>query len=221
MIQTLTYQDIINLEKRFRSTLINSISGFKSLQLVGTLSADDKSNLAVFNSIFHLGANPALIGMVARPDGTEHSTLKNIISQRFYTLNNVKESFYKEAHQTSARYPEGESEFGLCGFTEQYIYDFKVPFVQESSIKIGLELKQVIPVELNHTRIIIGEIKLIEFDNAILSDDGFLNLNEAGSVTVAGLHSYYLSNLLARLDYAKPGKAPQPLIIHSKNTANQ
>ncbi|WP_026897831.1 flavin reductase family protein [Daejeonella oryzae] len=215
MIQTFSHTDLNNLDNRFRSTLINSISGFKSLQLVGTLSPDDRSNLAVFNSIFHLGANPPLIGMVVRPDGNEHSTLKNIISQKFYTLNNVRESFYKDAHQTSARYAEGDSEFKNCNFTEQYISDFSAPFVGESNIKIGLELKQIIPVELNNTNIIIGEIKLIQFEDGILSDDGFINLNQAGSVTVAGLDSYYTTAPLSRLAYAKPGK--EPMIINNQN----
>ena len=208
MFKRFTNGDIEKLEKQFRTNLINSVSGFKSLQLVGTLNENNEANLAVFNSIFHLGANPPLLGMVLRPGGNENSTLKNIIAQKKYTLNNVKESFYKQAHQTSARYLDGESEFEKCGLKEYYADDFKIPFVAQSSVKIGLALKQVIPVELNDTTIVIGEIELIELEDKILLEDGFVDLNMGGSLTVAGLDSYYSTTPLARLSYAKPGTEP-------------
>lgn len=208
MFKEFTNGDIGKLEKQFRTNLINSISGFKSLQLVGTLSANDEPNLAVFNSIFHLGASPSLLGMVLRPQGNENSTLMNIIAQKQYTLNNVMESFYKQAHQTSARYFNGESEFEKCNLKEHYANGFKAPFVAQSSIKIGLALKQIIPVELNNTTIVIGEIQLIEIDDMILKDDGFVDLNMGGSLTVAGLDSYYATTPLARLSYAKSGTEP-------------
>lgn len=211
MFQRFTDSDIQKLGKRYKTNLINSISGFKSLQLVGTLSENGEPNLAVFNSIFHLGANPPLIGMVIRPEGNDHSTLKNIIATEFYTLNNVTESFYKQAHQTSARYLSGESEFEKCNLNEHYVGDFKAPFVAQSSIKIGLALRQLLPVELNGTTIVIGEIQLIEIDDSLLAEDGFIDLSMAGSLTVAGLDAYYSTSPLSRLTYAKPGTEPQEL----------
>src|SRR3990167_5861750 len=91
------------MDKRFRATFINSLPGYKCLQLVGTLNENGHSNLGIFNSIFHLGAAPALLGMVLRPDSVEHDTLKNIKKSGFYTFNNVLSSFFEKAHQTSAR----------------------------------------------------------------------------------------------------------------------
>ncbi|MCJ8275234.1 MAG: flavin reductase family protein, partial [Bdellovibrionales bacterium] len=57
--------------KRAWIKLVNSLSGFKSANLVGTQSKDGQTNLAMFSSFFHLGANPPLMGFVLRP----HSTL--------------------------------------------------------------------------------------------------------------------------------------------------
>src|SRR6476646_267704 len=121
--------DILRMEQRFRKTFINSISGFKSLQLVGTKNKDEATNLAIFNSIFHVGASPPYIGFVVRPDGNQHETMSNILETKHYTLNNVLESNFLAAHQTSARYLAGQSEFKECGFTEEYIKGFKAPFV--------------------------------------------------------------------------------------------
>lgn len=206
-----TSKELSEQEKPYRTNFINSLSGFKSLQLLGTKNQDGVTNLAVFNSVFHVGANPPYVGLVVRPDGPEHDTLKNILSQEHYTLNNVKEEFYQQAHQTSARYISGESEFKACDFEEEYIAGFPVPFVKESSIQIGLKLKEVIPVKANGTTIVIGEIVLIRLDEKYLLDDGMLDLEAAGSITVAGLDSYHRTQKIGRLAYAKPGIEPKEL----------
>ena len=206
-----TSKELIEQEKPYRTNFINSLSGFKSLQLLGTKNQDGVTNLAVFNSTFHVGANPPYLGLVVRPDGPEHDTLKNILGQEHCTLNNVKEAFYQQAHQTSARYVSGESEFKACDFEEEYIAGFPVPFVKESSIQIGLKLKEVIPVKANGTTIVIGEIVLIRLDEKYLLDDGMVNLEAAGSITVAGLDSYHRTQKIGRLAYAKPGIEPKKL----------
>jgi len=208
---TFSSQELADQEKRYRTNFINSLSGFKSLQLLGTTNADGLPNLAVFNSVFHVGANPPYIGLVVRPEGPEHDTLRNIISKGFYTLNNVYEEFYQQAHQTSARYASGESEFTACGLQEEYIDDFPVPFVQESSIQIGLKLKETLSVASNGTTIIIGEVVLIRMNEAYILEDGTIDLEAAGSLTVAGLDSYHRTQKIGRLAYAKPGIAPKEL----------
>ena len=101
--------DIESFEQRYRANFINSLSGYKSAYLVGT-QGKDNSNLAIFNSVFHIGANPALIGMISRPNSVPRHTLENIRLNKFYTLNHVETSFLKQAHQTSARYESYQSE---------------------------------------------------------------------------------------------------------------
>jgi hypothetical protein len=55
-------EQIENLDKIFRINLINSCSGYKSANLIGTISDKGVKNLAVFSSITHLGSNPPLLG---------------------------------------------------------------------------------------------------------------------------------------------------------------
>ncbi|MBT4839378.1 MAG: flavin oxidoreductase, partial [Flavobacteriaceae bacterium] len=47
--------DLEELPSRYRANLINSCTGYKSLNLIGTQDSDGNKNLAVFNSIIHLG----------------------------------------------------------------------------------------------------------------------------------------------------------------------
>jgi flavin reductase (DIM6/NTAB) family NADH-FMN oxidoreductase RutF len=204
MKKSFSKKDIADLEQRYRANFINSIEGFKALNLVGTINDSGISNLAPFNSIFHIGAHPPLIGMVSRPDSVDRHTLENIKKSGTYTLNHVNEAIFRQTHQTAARYDGGVSEFKAVGLTEQFKSDFSAPFVKESNVKIGLELREIKPIELNGTYIIIGEVVNIELESDSIADDGFIDIQKHGSITVAGLDAYYKTTLLERLPYAKP-----------------
>lgn len=201
--------DQINqLEKQYRISLINSLVGYKSLNLLGTISKEGITNLCIISSAFHLGANPPLLGLVIRPERAHNDTLTNIKSTGQYTLNNVLPEWYMQAHQTSASYAAGISEFDTCGFQKLYADGFKAPFVKQSNIRIGLELREIIDVELNGTTILIGEIVQILADDAMITEDGTVDHIKAKTMTVAGLDTYFLPQPIGRLAYAKPGIEP-------------
>ena len=107
--------DLLKLESRYRANLINSLCGFKALQLIGTKSQEGLANLSLINSAFHLGANPPLMGYIQRPHTVEKHTFENILETKKYTFSNILNDYKKEAHQTSAKYPRAVSEFEACG----------------------------------------------------------------------------------------------------------
>lgn len=199
---------IQNLEKQYRISLINSLIGFRSLNLLGTASNDGITNLCLISSTFHLGASPPLLGFVIRPEREHNDTLKNIVSTGQFTLNNVLPEWYMQAHQTSASYPSHVSEFEACGFKKQYVNKFKAPFVGQSTIRIGLELTEIIDMEINGTTIVIGEIVHILAEDEMITGDGTVDHIKAQTMTVAGLDTYFTPGVVGRLAYAKPGIAP-------------
>jgi flavin reductase (DIM6/NTAB) family NADH-FMN oxidoreductase RutF len=205
-------EDFSGMEQRFRTQLINSMPGIKALNLVGTRSAEGEENLAVFNSIFHVGANPPYLGMVIRPDSVDRHTWQNIQSTGSYTLNSVGEEIYRQAHQTSARYERGISEFEAVGLDAQYRDGVTAPFVAESAIKIGLELQEFHRVECNGTLIVIGKVVYVEIEDALITNDGSVDLVKAQSVGSIGVDGYVGVNWLSRLSYAKPDKKPITLM---------
>lgn len=213
MTKTFNLKEIQNLEQRFRTTLINSLGGFKSTALIGTKNKEGQTNLAIFNSFFHVGANPPLIGFIVRPDSVDRHTLSNILETGELTINHVNKDIYKNAHQTSARYPNDISEFDACGLTEEYIPGFYAPFVKESSIKIHATFAQRINIELNGTVMIIAKIKHITLPENCLGEDGYVNLEEVGTITSCGLDSYHSTQLIGRLSYAKPDKETQAITL--------
>ncbi|WP_353084450.1 flavin reductase [Flavobacterium sp.] len=206
MIKHFTSETLLDIEKHERAHLINSLGGFKSLTLVGTSDSKGNTNLAVFSSVFHVGANPPLIGLIFRPSPPERNSYSNIIETGFYTINHVNETIYKQAHQTSARYDKEISEFEITGLTPEYKDAFFAPYVSESNIQLGIEFKEKIDLTINNTILIIGEITQIYIPETCLSADGFIDLEKANTVTCSGLDSYHKTVQLDRLSYAKPNK---------------
>ncbi|WP_158798869.1 flavin reductase family protein [Pedobacter sp. L105] len=212
-MKSINSDQISELDKYYRINLINSLTGYKSLNLVGTSNTNGVTNLCIVSSVFHLGSNPPLFGMVIRPEREHNDTLKNIKAVGQYTLNNVLPEFYKQAHQTSASYPAGVSEFDECGFKKIYTEKFKAPFVGQSTVRVGLELRETIDMEINGTTIVIGEVVHILVDDPLIEEDGFVDHIQAETMTLTGLDSYYLPKPVGRLTYAKPGIEPKELTI--------
>jgi flavin reductase (DIM6/NTAB) family NADH-FMN oxidoreductase RutF len=190
----------------YRANFINTLSGFKSASLVGTTHPSGIYNLAIFSNIVHIGADPALVGIVNRPREAAPHTLSNIENSGIYTINHIHQNIIKAAHQTSAKYPETISEFDAVGLTPLLENGITAPFVKESMVRYALKLREIIPITLNNTFFIIGEITdvFIENPNEILNEDGFIHIEKAGSITSLGIDGYYQTEVIERFPYAKP-----------------
>jgi len=200
-----TKDELLNKGKSFNRDFVNCLSGYKSLNLVGTINEEtSETNLATFSQVFHIGANPPTVGILFRPHTVERHTLENILQNGYFTLNHVTESFYKAAHQCSARWDQ--SEFKATGLKEEYLNNFKAPFVKESPLKIACLLKDKITLSANETILIIGSIEEVWVAPQAVEEEGFIALDKLGTITVSGLDSYHTVNKLARLAYAKPFK---------------
>jgi flavin reductase (DIM6/NTAB) family NADH-FMN oxidoreductase RutF len=204
MNKEFTLKDIEAFDHLYRATFINSLGGFKSLALIGTRNKEGLSNVAIFNSLFHIGANPPLFGFIVRPDSVERHTLSNILETGEFTVNHVREAFYKQAHQTSARYPNNVSEFEATHIMEEERTGFYAPFVKESYIKISASFMQKIDIKENGTILIIAKIKFISLPINCIAEDGFVDIEKAETITCSGLDSYHRTQKIARLSYAKP-----------------
>ncbi len=207
----ITNENILSLEKQDRINLINSLSGFKSANLIGTISSGGKTNLATFNSVIHVGANPPLMGLLMRPVSVERHTYNNIKETNFFTINHINQEIFKQAHQTSARYDKDVSEFDECGLTPEYSETNKAPYVKESKIKIGCRFVEEHEIKFNGTIFIVGEIVEIILPDDVVAMDGYVDIEKAGAIAISGLDSYHETKKIARLSYAKPGVEPKEL----------
>ncbi len=204
-------ETIIGYESQYRASFINSLAGLKQTFLIGTKSESGHSNLAIFNSLIHIGANPPLWGFISRPNTVRRDTLNNILETNQYTINYITTGDYIKGHQTSAKYDNDVSEFNACGFSEYYHPNFDAPFVKEAAVKIGMRLQEKIEIAINGTLLIIGSIEHIEIDESIIAPDGFVALDKADVLAGSGLDAYYKTSLIERLSYATTDKWPQSI----------
>jgi flavin reductase (DIM6/NTAB) family NADH-FMN oxidoreductase RutF len=199
-----------NLDSHKRANLINSVSGYKSANLIGTISDSGVANLAIFSSVVHIGANPPLLGFILRPiDEVPRHTYKNIKQNGVYTINHVHESFVEKAHFTSATFERNESEFEKCKLTAESIEGFVAPFVKESKIKIGLRFAEEIPINLNKTILIIGEIEHIILPENALLESGNVDLNSVNDVAISGLDTYHKVEKIESFPYVRTSNLPE------------
>lgn len=194
---------IEGMEKRQRVKFINSLPGFKSLNLIGTVDGEGATNLSIVSTVTHLGSNPPLLGYISRPPSVDRHTLTNILETGVYTFNQVSASIYQFAHQTSARYPKAVSEFDAVGLTPEQRDGFVAPFVEASSVKMALSLVETVDIPANGTVLVIGRITDVYLDEALLGIDGNIDLEKANTLAGTGLDGYFRPHLLERLPYAK------------------
>jgi len=203
--------DIENMDQRYRIAFINSLTGFKSANLIGTVDGNGLTNLSIINSCVHLGAHPPLIGFVSRPHSVPRHSIENIVETGFYSINHVNQNILKQAHQTSARYAKDQSEFQATGLTELWVNEFSAPFVKEAVIRLGIEYRKTYHIDLNKTDLIVGEIIQVDLPGECLTKGGAVAIEKADSVLMSGLDRYHTARFLARLSYAKPDKPTEEL----------
>lgn len=191
-----------------RANLVNSITGYKSANLLATADENGQTNVAIFSSVTHFGSNPPIIGHVTRPNTVARHTYDNIKKMGFYTINHVHQDWIEDAHHTSAKYSKGQSEFDQTELTAVYKDNFPAPYVGEAVIQLGMKFLQEISIEANNTILMLGEIQEIRVPETLVGVDGMVDLNGAKTVTITGLDSYHLPQLLKRFAYARP-KSPK------------
>ena len=200
------------LPSRYRANLINSATGYKSCNLLGTVAPSGTSNLAIFNSVVHIGSNPPLLGFILRPLTVKRDSYNNFKSAGYFTVNQVSDSIITQAHHTSAKYDEGISEFAKSGLTESYLDDFNAPYVAESPIKIGCKYINEYEIKENGCLLIIGAIEHIYLPEDSIAEDGWVQLDKTKAISAVGIDGYALPKIIERFAYARPDEPSKSIL---------
>lgn len=195
-------EDFKHWEKFYRGTFFNSVAGFKSCNLIGTQKENGQSNLAIFFSVIHVGANPPYLGLLFRPHTVARHTLENMRGNGFFSVNAVAEGMEGLAHQTSASF-EG-SEFEALNIPLEYKENFPAPFVKDSKVQIACKLEEEHLIKANQTIFAVGSIQAVHLPKGCITQDGLVEHDKLKTVTVNALDSYYSTELLSRFEYARP-----------------
>ncbi|MDG1397525.1 MAG: flavin reductase family protein [Polaribacter sp.] len=203
-MQFFNKQDINSLNKIYRINLINSCSGFKSANLLGSISTDGKTNVAVFSSVTHLGSNPPTLGFILRPTTVPRNTHRNLKETGFFTINHIWEDVIEDAHHTSAKYPDDISEFDMTVLEPEFKGDFKAPFVKNAPVQMAMKFVEEIYVPSNDVMLIVAQIQELYVKNELLQEDGLINLSKGNVATINGLDTYAIPKFKKQLSYQRP-----------------
>ncbi|MDB2633667.1 flavin reductase family protein [Flavobacteriaceae bacterium] len=201
-----TRDQINDLEKIKKINLINSCSGYKSANLIGTISKEGITNVAVFSSVTHLGSNPPTLGFILRPTTVPRDTYKNILESGVFTINHIFEDIIEDAHHTSAKYEEAISEFDITALEDEYYNDCIAPFVKGSPVQMEMKFIEEYHIKSNNVIHIIAEIKNLYVKDDILKEDGFLDLAKGKVAAINGLDAYAIADNNTRFNYQRPKK---------------
>ena len=203
-MQHFSKENIDALAIRYKNNLINSISGYKSANLIGTKSKAGNTNLAVFNSVVHLGSNPALLGFILRPTTVPRHSYQNMKETGVFTINHISKDQIEDAHHTSAKYPENISEFDQTKLEEEYKAYCFAPFVKDAPVQIACRYVNDYLIKENDTLLVVGAVEHLFVKDEMLLEDGYVQLDKGDVATVNGIDGYALPQLLARFPYARP-----------------
>lgn len=198
--------ELEGLSKIYRLNLINSVTGYKSAHLIGSISPSGDENLAVFSSIIHLGSNPALIGFILRPKTVPRNSHANMKSTGVFTLNAISSNQIEDAHHTSAKYPDNISEFDQTNLEPEIKQGWKAPYVKGAQIQIGCSYVNEYLIKENDTILVIGKIEHLFIEEQLLGKDGWIQLDKGDIVSINGLDGYAIPTLIKRFEYARPKK---------------
>ena len=197
-------EDIQNLSYLKKINLINSVTGYKSANLIGTKSKTGITNVSVFSSVTHFGSSPAILGFILRPTTVIRDTYENIKETGVFTINPIFKSVIKDAHHTSAKYPKEISEFDKTSLEEEYKDHFEAPFVKEAPIQIAMKYLEKYEIKANGTILVLGEIMRLYVRKDLLEDDYLINLTKGEIAAINGLDAYVVPTNKIRLSYQHP-----------------
>ncbi|SEQ95186.1 NADH-FMN oxidoreductase RutF, flavin reductase (DIM6/NTAB) family [Hyunsoonleella jejuensis] len=196
--------DIQQLQHIYKINLINSCSGYKSANLLGSISEDGIENVAVFSSVTHIGSSPAMLGFFLRPTTVMRNTYENLKATGVYTINHIHNSILSDAHHTSAKYDREISEFDVTRLQPEYKPNFKAPFVKNTPIQLAMAYVEEYDIKANNTILVIGKIVGLYVNDYLIEKDGFINLSKAEVAAINGLDGYAIPESRTRFGYQRP-----------------
>ena len=205
----ITKHEIERMEKVYRLNLVNSLSGIKPVNLIGTISKKKITNLAVISSVVHLSSSPALLGFMLRPNTVPRHTYDNIHETGEYSINMVNSNLTDKAHYTSAKFHDFQSEFEECGLSAQFFKNSEAPCVAESPIKILLKFEEEYFIKSSGTILMVGSVQTVYLPQNAIDTDGMIDIEALQAAGVSGLNTYYNVTKKATYTYAYPGQFPQ------------
>jgi len=188
-MKTITAAEINGLEKRFRTSLINSLSGIRTAFIGITEDDRGRFNAATLSNITHVGANPAQMSILFRPDNGKRHTLSNYRNEGKISLVCMPLSKSAIVHEVSMNAPEGIFELEIVGENYKKRQDWPHPL--PTTFLYAIELEFIEEFTLNNGCVYtVGKIQNIGLGNDVqVCDQGRVLFKQSPTLAI-GLQQY-------------------------------
>ena len=193
------------LQRRERTGLINAISGIRTvfLAISGT---QGNWNAGVFTNVIHVGANPACMSILFRPDNGNRHSYTNYKTSKRITLVSLPEEEMQRLHDCSASYDEGVFEWEHLGGRCENIDGWTHPIPTAALWAVELEFDESFKLK-NDCIYTVGRVQHVGLGNALYREDRTLHFNTPPLLAL-GLQHYFIPESVAHLPFpeVKPTK---------------
>ncbi|MEZ4837778.1 flavin reductase family protein [Flavobacterium sp.] len=148
---------------------------------ISTIDKDGINNLAPFSYFNMVSSDPPCVMFSTRRDNNQYKdTLNNVLHNGEFVVNLVTMEVVEQMNATSASVPSDVDEFKLTHLTPIDSVFIKPKRVKESPIHLECEMIHHYFMDNNDgggACIVIGKIKTIHIDDAILLENNHINLD--------------------------------------------
>lgn len=141
-----------------------------------TVDAKGQVNLAPFSFFNVFGANPPIVvfSPTNRRDGSKKDTLLNLEQVPEFVLNAAVEDLAASMNATAKELPRGQSEAEFAGLALEPSAKVRPPRVAASPVHLECRVRQILYCGSGaiSPNLVIGEVLLIDIDDAVLDPDG-------------------------------------------------
>jgi flavin reductase (DIM6/NTAB) family NADH-FMN oxidoreductase RutF len=173
---------------------------------VTTVDLEGRVNLAPFSFFNAFGANPPVVvfSPTLRRDGSKKDTLLNLEAVGEFVLNAAVESLAHEMNTTAKELPRGQSEAEFANLTLEPSIKVRPPRVARSPVHMECRVCQIIPIGDGPiaANLVIGEVLLIQIDEAVLDASGAVDPRKLRAI--ARLGGDYYCNTVDLFEMRRP-----------------
>jgi hypothetical protein len=186
------------LERRDRTGLINAISGIRTAFLAIS-GKDGNWNAGVFTNVTHVGANPASMSILFRPDNGKRHTYTNYKTFKRITLVALPEKEMQRLHDCSASYDASVFEWEHLNGTCTDLSGWTHPIPTTALWAVELEWSEGFTLK-NNCLYTVGLVKNVGLSHALVRSDRTLHF-EMPPLLALGLQHYFTPKSVGHLPF--------------------
>ena len=188
MDTSLNREQILDLDKRYRTALINSLSGVRTA-FIGITVEHEQWNATTLSNITHVGAHPAQLSVLFRPPSTNSHTLENYRNFGIMTLICMPFDKCDTVHEVSVNAPKDVFELELLDEPVQNFEGWGHPIPKD--FIYAIEIEYVEEFTLNNQCIYtVGSINQLKWSEKLQINEQGQILFQESPVLAIGLQHY-------------------------------